>query len=128
MIIKTPLRIVVMTVLLITSGGTTLAQELLPTARSANAPSVSGSSSTRGVTLELQLDRTGIVAVGGQQIISANNACVCTNLSYASIICPDCDREVDYRLCHTHDRACKDAAQRGGIREHNTFYCVENEQ
>ncbi|MGI9292552.1 MAG: hypothetical protein ACR2PS_01100, partial [Pseudomonadales bacterium] len=81
MSMKTSLRIVLTTALLITSGGTTLAQELLPTTRSSIIPSDGDSSTTRGVTMELQLDRTGIVAVGGQQIFSANNACVCTNLN-----------------------------------------------
>ena len=56
--------------------------------------------------------------------IDRGNSCVCSNLESVTVICEDCDGENDSDRCFTHDRACKDAAQRGGIREHNTFYCV----
>jgi hypothetical protein len=67
--------------------------------------------------------RPGLLGVGGKDYVPPA-ACFCTNLGGVSIICPDCDNEMRVEFCHTHDRACQDAAQKGGIREHNTFYCT----
>ena len=53
-----------------------------------------------------------------------NERCVCTNLANVSVICEDCDNESRVDYCYTHDRACQDAAQKGGIREHGSFFCT----
>ena len=54
----------------------------------------------------------------------SGDACVCTNLNQVSVVCEDCDRTFSVNDCHLHDRACQDAALKGGIREYDTFFCT----
>ncbi len=60
----------------------------------------------------------------GVQADIVQGACVCTNLASVSVICEDCDSETEVDRCHLHDRQCQDAALKGGIREHQTFFCT----
>ena len=109
---------------MIKACGAALAQELLPPTRATLSLTGAGTSSTQGPVTQLFVDQTRIVTLGGQGIAPPAGACVCTNLNYVTVICEDCDRAASVDLCHTHDRACEDAAQMGGIREHNTFFCT----
>jgi hypothetical protein len=83
---------------------------------------------TGGYSLQADpLIRTGGQTQTGAQLPAAaadSAGCVCTNLANVSVICTQCDQETDANLCHTHDQACQDTAQLGGIREGHTFYCT----
>ncbi len=111
MSVNTTIRVLFVTALLQTSGDT-LAQDLLGPTRSPIQDS----------TIELPVERSDVVAVGEREFMPISNACVCTNLNGVTLICPESDQEVDPESCQTHDRACQDTAQKGGIREHATFF------
>lgn len=73
---------------------------------------------------QLSVRRPGLATAGIQAYVPPPKACICTNLGGVSVICEDCDRETTVDRCHLHDRACQDAAQQGGIREHRNFFCT----
>ena len=122
MSIKSVLRTLMTLVILATSCGAVLAQELGQTTRPTF--SLTNTNISRGNVTQLFVDGTSLANGGLQTYTPPPNACACTNLGGVTVICEDCDRETDVNLCHTHDRACQDAAQMGGIREHNTFFCT----
>jgi hypothetical protein len=112
------LRTLAIAAILFASSGATLAQEL---PRAFVDRSVS---TTTDYPTGFLVKRPGLVVAGAPGYVPPAKACICTNLGGVSVICPDCDNELSVNLCHTHDRACQDAAQSGGIREHNTFFCT----
>lgn len=120
MSIKTALPIVVTTLVLMTSGGAALAQEIYLELR----PTDTLKATDWTGTSQLSVDHTPLAANAGPVYSPPADACVCTNLNAVTVICKDCDRETRVDLCHTHDRACQDAALLGGIREHDTFFCT----
>ena len=103
-------KAVCITAVLLMSSSFVLAQDVLPSKK----PSLIDPNSLTGALGPLTL----------QPFDYNTPSCVCTNLGDVTVICEDCDRETDVDLCYTHDRACKDAAQKGGIREHATFFCT----
>lgn len=70
-----------------------------------------------------QLVRQGFATVG-DPIAPEPAACACTNLAGVTVICEDCDKETREDNCYTHDSVCQDTAQKGGIREHASFFCT----
>ncbi len=106
----------------IASGGTAFGQEL------PRAYGELGAIDKGLIPAQLQLRRPSLSANGTLSYTPPPAACVCTNLGNVSVICADCDSETRVDYCHTHDRACQDAAQTGGIREHNTFFCTTASQ
>ena len=124
MLNKTVLRALATAIVLITSGSATFAQELRPASRTITTLTDAEFSGGQVFTTQRPVDLTGLAVAGAPGYVPPPNACACTNLGGVTVICEDCDREVSVNLCHTHDRACQDAAQKGGIREHNTFFCT----
>lgn len=124
MSIKTALPMVVISLVLMTSGGAALAQEIYLELRPTDTLKATDWTGTSQSTPQLSVDHTPLVANAGTVYSPQADACVCTNLNAVTVICEDCDRETRVDFCHTHDRACQDAALLGGIREHDTFFCT----
>lgn len=113
--------ILLATAVLFVSFGAVMAEESLQLQKPVLSDSGISSSKKPIINLTLQPQQPIIV---GQLPVENTPSCVCTNLNYVTVICEDCDKETNEDLCHTHDRACKDAAQMGGIRESDTFFCT----
>ena len=111
---KTALRTVFFLCTLLVGTGSVLSQEL----------SISDDRSLIRLTQEPQFP-ANVPHLGPQVFVAVSGpACACHNLAGVSVICEDCDRETRANYCHTHDRACQDAALKGGIREFDTFFCT----
>ena len=106
----------------------TLALLLLSTVGGTAAQELPGAYVDNGASLYLSdrllVNRPDLTTLGVANYSPPAKACVCTNLGGVSVICEDCDNETRVEYCHTHDRACQDAALKGGIREHRTFFCT----
>jgi hypothetical protein len=119
---KTRLTLWILGTLLALAPVTAGAQELITTKAAAvktlTVPTVSAAEQ------RLRLEESGIAAALEGGYVPRSEACVCTNLGGVSLICPECDAEKRIEYCHLHDKACQDAAQLGGVREHSTFFCT----
>ena len=114
-----PLVMLIMLLLSVPVNAEDLVREL-QSARQGFAPSLSPSQVY--VVKQGGTTATPVNPIGA--VIAEYPSCVCTNLANVSVICEDCDKETQVDYCYTHDRACQDAALRGGIREHDSFFCT----
>lgn len=109
--------------LLIASCGATHALDLLES-RQAGPGLVDAKLNTNSIYVGSRSTRRAGTVDNPWPVARVQSACVCTNLSGVSVICPDCDNASDDAVCFQHDRQCQDAALKGGIREHQTFFCT----
>ena len=116
-------RFVIITTIVLASNEVLYADELRGTIKQPNAAQAIELDYRRGLAVDAaSIGDTDGVRYSGY--VAPNAPCACSNLNSVTVICEDCDKESDVSRCFTHDRACQDAAQAGGIREHSTFFCT----
>ena len=115
-------RMLIIAAVLLISCGIAMAQESFQLTKP--TLSDSGTLTSRDSIISLTLQPQERVIVGQLENEINTSSCVCTNLGGVTVICEACDQAGSLDLCHTHDQACKDAAQLGGIREHAMFFCT----